>query len=316
MHIFRWDVDKTYLETSFSSFRGLLRTALETAEEKENVPGSASLLRALIRCNTGCRVTVISGSPTQMRSVLEEKFAIDGVEIDELILKDNLRNIRKGRFKAVTNQIGYKLPALFEQRKGLGAKVTETLFGDDTEADALIYALYAHALSGQIGPHEIAQVMHAMDTPKKTIQHTLEALKEAGEGDVVERVFIRIHRGLKMRSFRKLGPNIIPVFSWFQAALVLFVHDRLDADGLMNCLESCIASGNLSSTQVGFLVQDLVRRGALDLATLIEKSQGLDQLNALRVELIQIQNDLGSLQALPQLTPDYLGFVNDIQHHN
>ena len=135
MHIFRWDIDKTYLETSFSSFRGLLKTAIETADQKKNVAGSAALLRSLISSNPGCKVTVISGSPTQLRPVLEEKFAIDGVDIDELVLKDNLKNIRRGKFKAITNQIGYKLPALFLQRRGLGPAVKETLFGDDTEAD-------------------------------------------------------------------------------------------------------------------------------------------------------------------------------------
>ena len=68
MHIFRWDIDKTYLETSFSSFRGLLKTAIETADQKKNVAGSAALLRSLISSNPGCKVTVISGSPTQLRT--------------------------------------------------------------------------------------------------------------------------------------------------------------------------------------------------------------------------------------------------------
>ena len=43
--IFRWDLDKTYLQTDFDSVRALLRTAFEGAEAKRTVPGAATLLR-------------------------------------------------------------------------------------------------------------------------------------------------------------------------------------------------------------------------------------------------------------------------------
>jgi hypothetical protein len=314
MHIFRWDLDKTYLETSFSSFRGLLRTALETAEQKKNVPGSATLLRSLISANAGCRVTVISGSPTQMRGVLEEKFAIDGVSIDDLVLKDNLRNIRRGHFKAVTNQIGYKLPGLFAQRVGLGADATETLFGDDTEADALIYTLYAEALAGRTEPAEIAVVMAAMGTPEATIRETVKRLQQATRAEVVEHIFIRVHRGVRMASFQKLGPRVIPIFSWFQAAAVLFLSGRLDGHGLERTLEACVRSASLTPTQVGFLVQDLARRGVLDPGLLSSRLRAETILPDLAHHLEQTAGDLGAFEHDGiQGRPDYLGFVKDIQ---
>ena len=34
---------------------------------------------------------------------------------------------------------GYKLPRLLQQQVGVGASVQETLFGDDSEVDALVY---------------------------------------------------------------------------------------------------------------------------------------------------------------------------------
>ena len=43
-HIFRWDLDKTYLATEFDSLGDLLRTALQRPADKANVPGSAELL--------------------------------------------------------------------------------------------------------------------------------------------------------------------------------------------------------------------------------------------------------------------------------
>jgi len=36
-HIFRWDLDKTYLRTEFDSVRALVRTARLSAEERENI---------------------------------------------------------------------------------------------------------------------------------------------------------------------------------------------------------------------------------------------------------------------------------------
>ena len=87
MHVYRWDLDKTYLETDFHSVRGLIRSALEPAEAKRNVPGSAALLRAL-SSRPGSRVIFLSGSPTQLREVLERKLELDGVRFDELHLKD------------------------------------------------------------------------------------------------------------------------------------------------------------------------------------------------------------------------------------
>ncbi len=42
-HVYRWDLDKTYLQTDFDSIGGLLRTAMQGAADKANVPGSAGL---------------------------------------------------------------------------------------------------------------------------------------------------------------------------------------------------------------------------------------------------------------------------------
>jgi phosphatidate phosphatase APP1 len=88
--IYRWDLDKTYLQTEFDTIRQLVRTAFQKAHEKKAVPGAAALIREL-RSSGDSRLCIVSGSPTQMRTVLTEKLHLDGVEFDELVLKDNLR---------------------------------------------------------------------------------------------------------------------------------------------------------------------------------------------------------------------------------
>ena len=96
-HIFRWDLDKTYLATQFDSIGDLVRTFLQRAADKANVPGSAELLLALRRDSGGrAKVYFISGSPKQMRGVLSKKLRLDGIHYDGFILKDNLRNLLNG----------------------------------------------------------------------------------------------------------------------------------------------------------------------------------------------------------------------------
>src|SRR5690606_27850733 len=45
--VFLWDLDKTYLDTTIDSLRGLIQTVLERAWNKRNIPGTSTLIRAL-----------------------------------------------------------------------------------------------------------------------------------------------------------------------------------------------------------------------------------------------------------------------------
>ncbi len=157
-HTFRWDLDKTYLRTEFDSLRDLAKSAIETAADKQAFPGATSLLRALKQ--DGNRICIVSGSPTQMRQVLAAKLALDGIEYDEFVLKNNLKNILKGRFRALRAQIPYKLPAMLQSRIGAAAE-SETLFGDDAEADAIIYCLYADVIANKVSLQDLERVLVA-----------------------------------------------------------------------------------------------------------------------------------------------------------
>jgi hypothetical protein len=73
-----------------------------------------------------------------MRLSLEAKLRLDGIQWDEFVLKPSLRHILRGRFRALRDQVGYKLPALLAARVRAPSHAPETLFGDDAEADGLI----------------------------------------------------------------------------------------------------------------------------------------------------------------------------------
>ncbi len=267
MEIYRWDLDKTYLATDFDSVRGLMRSALESPTSKRNVPGSAALLRAL-SARPHTKVVILSGSPTQMRATLSEKLRLDGIRYDELHLKDNLNNLRRGRFRAVKGQFGYKLPALLTGRIGINPEHREHLFGDDAEVDALVYSVFAEAIAGRLTPAEVRRIMQAGGAYPDRIQTALDALEQVERSDAVERIFIRIERGIPPRIFRNLGSRLIPIYSWFQAALVLYGADRLKASEVQAVTLEVMSGKGHGDLALGNLFQDIVRRGHVPLSAM------------------------------------------------
>ncbi len=234
MRVYRWDLDKTYLLTDFDSWRSLVRSAVEPAHAKRAVPGAPALLKELARERPGWRprICILSGSPTQMRRVLEDKLRLDGVRYDEFTLKDNLGNLKRGRLRAVKGQFGYKLPRLLAGRVGLGPAARETLFGDDAEVDALVYSVYADAIAGRIAPVELSRVLEAGGAYADHVVDALAALRRVSIADVVDRIFIRLDRGRPREHFEALGSRVLPIRSWLEAAIVLYGAGEVAADGV------------------------------------------------------------------------------------
>ncbi|MGE5182277.1 MAG: phosphatase domain-containing protein, partial [Acidobacteriota bacterium] len=257
-HTFRWDLDKTYLRTEFDSLKDLARSAIETAADKQAFPGATALLRALRQ--DGNRICIVSGSPTQMRQVLAAKLALDGVEYDEFILKNNLRNILRGRFRSLRAQIPYKLPAMLRSRVAVAAE-GETLFGDDAEADAIIYCLYADLVAGRVSLQDLERVLVASRAYEDDAQQCLELAREVPKGLAVRRMFIHLDRRSPPLGFRRYGPRLVPVFNYFQAALVLYQDRVLSARQVIFVALEMLDSGQYELGHLATSVQDIIRRG-------------------------------------------------------
>lgn len=262
MKVYRWDLDKTYLDTDFESLRGLVRTAIEPAHKKRSVPGATPLLRGLSGL-PDAHISVISGSPTQMRRVLTEKLRLDGMRFDQMVLKDNLENVRRGRIRAVRGQLGYKLPALLSARASTVPSAGEVLFGDDVEADALVYSVYADAVSGRIGPPEVARIMERAGAYDDEVEHALEALTGLERREAVERIFIRSERGVTTERMDALGPRVVPIRSWWQAAAVLYGMGHISAQLVVAVIESTHEREGKDTWRIAALAQDIVRRGVV-----------------------------------------------------
>ncbi|HLL21904.1 MAG TPA: haloacid dehalogenase-like hydrolase [Kofleriaceae bacterium] len=259
-HTFRWDLDKTYLRTEFDSLRDLAKSAIETAADKQAYPGATALLRALRQ--DGHRICIVSGSPTQMRQVLAAKLALDGVEYDEFVLKNNLKNILRGRFRALRAQIPYKLPAMLHSRLGAAAE-HETLFGDDAEADAIIYSLYADLISGKVSLQDLERVLVASRAYDDDATRILDLARRVPKGDAVRRLFIHLDRRSPSLGFRRFGARLVPVFNYFQAALVLYEDKVLSARQVIFVALEMLDSKQYELGHLATSVQDVIRRGRL-----------------------------------------------------
>ncbi len=274
--IYRWDLDKTYLQTEFDTLRQLVRTAFQKAHEKKAIPGAAALIREL-RANGGSRLCIVSGSPTQMRTVLAEKLKLDGVEFDELVLKDNLRNLVRGRFKAMRGQVGYKLPVLLESRARAPVDAEEVLFGDDAEADAFIYSLYADMVARRVSEPVVHRVLEAAEVYPDDIDRVIRTWQTIPQADPVRRIFINLDRLTPPAAFAHYGPRVVPIFNYFQAALVLLGDKHLTAPQVLRVMIELVQTSGYNLLTLSNSFQDLLRRGLpiADVAqALLEALQG------------------------------------------
>lgn len=229
-HVFRWDLDKTYLKTEFDTVRDLVRMARLTAEQRENIPGSASLLRAIKASGQppeAHAVFFISGSPDLMRAVVEKKFSLDGFTPDGIELKPTLSDVLRGRFKAVRSQVAYKLEHLLRGRAHVPIGTPETLFGDNAENDAFIYALYADALAGRLDTDEVESVVRAAGAYPDQVQRIRESLDGLVHEPAVRRVVIHVEEPETSEHLAAFRPLVVPVRNHLQTALVLVLDGTL-----------------------------------------------------------------------------------------
>jgi len=263
--ITRWDLDKTYLRTEFDTVRDLVRTAMERPEEKRAVPGAATLLRAL--GETGARVHILSGSPRQLRERLEQKLTLDRVRWDELTLKPNLSNILKLRFRALRDQLGYKLPLLLSARvadqgdPGEQAAPHEILVGDDAEADAFVYSLYADLCEGRVGPEELATILQKGQVYRDQREICFESLGRIRRGVVVDRILIHLDRQSPPSQFDGYGARVVPFYNYLQAAFVLAEDGRLAGLGVLEVASALVLRDRFDAEALGRSYLDLLRRG-------------------------------------------------------
>lgn len=326
-HIFRWDLDKTYLATEFDTVRDLVRTARLTAEQRENIPGSAALIRA-IRDDPDLQhlVFFISGSPSQMRKVLERKFALDGFVPDGFVLKPTLGHIVRGRFRAVRGQVPYKLEQLLLGRAEVPVGAPETLFGDDAENDAFIYSLYADVVAGRIDPSQLRTLLRRCGAYANQIALLEDALESVVREDPVQRIIIHLDQSTPPAAFAPYFPRVVPIYNHLQTAFVLYLDGSLGPTCIRMVGRELLARYGFEVERLVNLAEDILRRrrlhlpldfleqtisdvrslvGVDDAGTELETDEVREQVNDLTDDLLtQIADRAESIRATAQKPPE------------
>ncbi len=263
-HISRWDLDKTYLRTEFATMRDLVRTAFERADEKRTNPGAATLLRELMLAKVS--IHILSGSPEQMRKRLEEKLKLDGIVWDAFTLKPNLQYMLRLRFRALRDQLGYKLPALLTMRTEAGeelAGVRESLFGDDAEADAFVYSLYADIMAGRAGVELVEEICERGRVYDDVTEAVVRCVRLVKPEPVVERIFIHLEQQTAPRDFDVFGTRAVPFYNYLQTAYVLHEDGRIPAESLLRVAAEMVTLHRFDGDALARSYLDVAKRGHL-----------------------------------------------------
>ena len=260
--VFVWDIDKTYLETHFSSLKGMARIPVEFAIDKKAIAGMPEILRGLRRGpgeDYACApLYFVSASPPQMRRVIERKMLMDGVEYDGIILKDWLKTLRQLRPGRLKEQAGFKICALMAGRLNRPQSV-EYLFGDDVESDAEAFFIYSHLLSGDLSTGEINQLMVKAGVKRDDQRCIRKLLDRLGiERGRVARVFIHLERNTPVERFKHMAPVVMPVKGAVQLSLALYGMKLVDAETVRRAAAAVQASP--SPSDIKALAKDAVSR--------------------------------------------------------
>jgi len=284
--VFFWDLDKTYLKSEFETLRELVRIPFEKPEEKVAVPGVVPLIRGLrnvaSQAGRDVRIYFVSASPPQIAKAIKDKLALDGIEYDGIVFKDQLHHLVRGKFRNLREQVGYKLTELLKDRPAR-ADAREVLFGDDWESDPLIYSLYADIVAGRVAPGDLDGILQTIGVDAALIAEATRLAAAITPAEAVSRIFINLERRTPPSAFQRFGPRLVPTFNYLQTAACLFQDGHLSLPAVATVAEALTAQSGYTPERLANSLADIERRGHLQ------------PLNA-----IAVREYLGALGALPR----------------
>ncbi len=238
-YVFIWDLDKTYLDTHFESFSGLMRTIFEKAFQKRNVPGTSALVKALAERAKPKKLPIyfISASPPQMQEKIKEKLDYDGIAPFGFLSKDNLKNLKPSLWRKLTNHIGFKIQALMEIRLLLASDCKMICWGDDSESDATIYSLFSDICAHRLTDREVQNTLKALGVSFDQINLIIELRDQRENFDPLERAYINLAVDTDPEYYRRYGRRLMAVDNTFEVSLDLYQRGFLDVPGVLSVVK-------------------------------------------------------------------------------
>lgn len=267
--LYVWDLDKTYLDTRFGNVKSLFKTAFEKSKDKSNVPGTKTLLQALdFAGGDSAAVFFITASPPQMEEKIFRKLRLDGVRPWGIFFKNNLKNIfPPNRWRLLTQHVGYKLQALLHLHLlGESKILSQFLWGDDSEMDAVIYNLYSDICAHRLKGKDLEEVLKHFHVSAQC-KAIMELQNKIISADPVKRIYINLEEGTDVEYYQKFGSRVLPTYTSFQSALDCFKQGKINLEQLIHVGEDLRDNYLFSKEAAQKSILDLVDRQVLDKAT-------------------------------------------------
>ncbi len=221
-----------------------------------------TLMREMARYDS--EIHILSGSPDA--AAAGRQAAPRQTTWKSFTLNPNLQNALRLRFRAIKDQLGYKLPMLLAARAGISVPEgeplpRETLFGDDAEADAFVYSVYADFVSGRIGEETLVEVLERGNVYEDVIEAAVHSAKKLVRGDAIERVLIHLEGQSPPGDFHMYGARAVPFYNYLQAAFVVFEDRRILPEAVFRVGAELVTQHRFDGDQLARSYRDLVRRG-------------------------------------------------------
>lgn len=232
------DIDKTYLETQFETFYQIARIAFERASSKRSVRGASEVLLAArwSHCDTNAQklspkpLHFVSSSPPQLRSVLEEKLHLDGIDWTSDTFKNQAYNLLKGRVDLLKHHVAYKSAAVLQLISSAQPGASFTLIGDNAEWDAYVYLGIQLFVGKRLDADGYKRYLEAAGVDMLTAQSIAKSFSNGNDAKV-HGILIRNAPNYQFIPEPKLTHGVQLFDHYFQAATALLawgvIHPRV-----------------------------------------------------------------------------------------
>jgi hypothetical protein len=178
---------------------------------------------------------------------------------------------------------------------------------------------------------ELGRVLEAARAYEDQAERTLALAERIRRGAAVRRILIHLDRRSPTAGFRQFGPRLVPIFNYFQAALVLFEDRVLSSQQVLFVAREMLLSPEHTVPTLANSLQDLLRRGRVSrtcadalITGLQTAAAGAADDEAHRVAdgiasafAARVKNLGGATQEHPAENPrlDYVALVDKEFHH-
>ena len=236
------DIDKTYIETKFESAMSMIKIAFEQADEKVTVMGAALALLAARWGNfyqpapsttwEPRPLHFLSASPPQLRKVIRDRLAKDGLDWTSDTFKNQAYNIKMGRLKLLKHHVAYKTATILAHMSVAPEGTRFILIGDNAELDAYIYAGVQMFLDGTLSLKAYRHYLSGGGVDNEVLATLNPYLEEKFDNVRVGGILIRKAPGYTSIEARPLTDLVIPFDHYFEVVLHFFAWGMIPGEAL------------------------------------------------------------------------------------